>query len=78
MSPSDRRNSKYGFESLNSMTEFFSRWISDTEIQNLIQQAETTFRPRLETSPTENHLQKIQKAEFAIVRKLVQRNSTIP
>ena len=78
MSPADRRNSKYGFETLGTMTDFFSRWISETEIQELIQQAENCFRPRLETSPAENHLQKIQKAEFAIVRKLVQRNPTIP
>lgn len=60
------------------MTVFFSRWIPETEIEVLVKQCESTFRPRLEASEDETHLQKIQKAEFAIVRKLVTRNPSIP
>lgn len=76
-SPTDRRNEKYGFESVDSMTVFFSKWIPSQEIEVLVKQAETTFRPRAEASDHETHLQKIQKAEFAIVRRLVHRNPPI-
>ena len=73
-SPADRRSQKYGFESVDSMTVFFSKWIPETEIQDLVQQAEIQFRPRKDSSEQETQLQKIQKAEFAIVRRLVHRN----
>lgn len=73
-SPADRRSQKYGFESVDSMTVFFSKWIPETEIQGLVQEAETHFRPRKDSSEQETRLQKIQKAEFAIVRRLVHRN----
>jgi len=76
-SPSDRRSQKYGFESVDSMTVFFSKWIPPDEIENLVQQAETQFRPRKDSSEQETHLQKIQKAEFAIVRRLVHRNPSL-
>lgn len=77
-SPPDRRSERYGFESVDSMTVFFSKWIPETEIHNLVQQAESHFRPRKEASPAETRLQKIQKAEFAIVRRLVRSNPSIP
>ncbi|MEO6095782.1 MAG: hypothetical protein ABIW76_08890 [Fibrobacteria bacterium] len=60
------------------MTDFFSKWIPQTEIKEMVQYAETQFRPRAEASQAETQLQKIQKAEFAIVRRLVGRNPTIP
>lgn len=73
-SPSDRRSQKYGFESVDSMTVFFSKWIPPEEIQDLVEKAETQFRPRKDSSEQETQLQKIQKAEFAIVRRLVYKN----
>ena len=73
-SPADRRSQKYGFDSVDSMTVFFSRWIPETEIHDLVHDAETHFRPRKDSSEQETQLQKIQKAEFAIVRRLVHRN----
>ncbi|MDQ3000460.1 MAG: hypothetical protein M3Y08_04260 [Fibrobacterota bacterium] len=76
-SPSDRRSERYGFESVDSMTEFFSKWIPETEIDDIIRQAENHFQPRKDTSDEETHLQKLQKAEFAIVRRLVHRNPAI-
>lgn len=76
-SPTDRRSQRYGFESVDSMTVFFSKWIPETEIDDLIRNAENNFRPRKDSSEVETHLQKIQKAEFAIVRRLVHRNPTI-
>ena len=76
-SPSDRRSQRYGFESVDSMTEFFSKWIPETEIEDLIRNAENNFQPRKDSSDQETHLQKIQKAEFAIVRRLVHRNPAI-
>ena len=76
-SPTDRRSEKYGFESVDSMTVFFSKWIPEQEIEVLVKQAETSFRPRAEASAHETRLQKIQKAEFAIVRRLVHRNPPI-
>lgn len=76
-SPADRRSEKYGFKSVDSMTVFFSKWIPPQEIEVLVKQAETHFRPRAEASDQETHLQKIQKAEFAIVRRLVHRNPSI-
>jgi len=74
VSPTDRRSRRYGFESITTMTVFFSRWIPETEIEVLVKQTESQFRPRVESSDEETHLQKIQKAEFAIVRRLVTRN----
>jgi FixJ family two-component response regulator len=76
--PTDRRSQRYGFASVDSMTDFFSKWIPEAEIQDLVQHADTHFRPRAEASEAETELQKIQKAEFAIVRRLVRRNPTIP
>ncbi len=76
-SPTDRRSQHYGFESVDTMTVFFSKWIPETEINDLVQHAETNFRPRAEASQAETELQKIQKAEFAIVRRLVHRNPPI-
>ena len=73
----DRRNQQYGFESVDSMTTFFSRWIPPREIYDLVERAETHFMPRKNCSVEETQLQKIQKAEFAIVRRLVDRNPTI-
>jgi adenosine deaminase len=77
-SPTDRRSQRYGFASVDSMTDFFSKWIPENEIQDMVVHAETNFRPRAEASEAETRLQKIQKAEFAIVRRLVRRNPTIP
>ena len=77
-SPADRRSQRYGFASVDSMTDFFSKWIPQTEILDMVQYAETHFRPRAEASEAETQLQKIQKAEFAIVRRLVRRNPAIP
>ncbi|MDB5046994.1 MAG: hypothetical protein JWO30_65 [Fibrobacteres bacterium] len=76
-SPVDRRSERYGFESVDSMTVFFSKWIPETEIKDLVDQSVTNFRPRKDCSEAETDLQKIQKAEFAIVRRLVHRNPTI-
>jgi hypothetical protein len=74
---SDRRSQKYGFDSVDSMTVFFSKWIPEREIQDLVDEAETHFRPRRDSSEMETHLQRIQKAEFAIVRRLVHRNPSL-
>ena len=76
-SPTDRRSQRYGFASVDTMTVFFSKWIPESEINDLVEHAETNFRPRAEASEAETELQKIQKAEFAIVRRLVHRNPTI-
>jgi hypothetical protein len=75
--PDDRRSQRYGFESVDSMTVFFSKWIPETEIRELVDRSVTDFRARAETSDEETRLQKIQKAEFAIVRRLVHRNPSI-
>ena len=77
-SPADRRNERYGFESVDSMAIFFSKWIPETEIQDLVERSVSSFQPRKDSSEAETRLQKIQKAEFAIVRRLVQRNPSIP
>src|SRR4051812_30898063 len=69
-SPADRRSQRYGFESVDSMTVFFSKWIPETEIKDLVDRSVIEFRPRKEATPAETQLQKIQKAEFAIVRRL--------
>ncbi len=76
-SPPDRRSRKYGFESVDSMTVFFSKWIPPAEIHDLVQLSETQFLPRKDSSEQETRLQKIQKAEFAIVRRLVHRNPVL-
>lgn len=72
--PLDRRSQQYGFSSLESLMDFFSRWIPPTEIRDLVEKSESQFRPRQDSSEAETELQKIQKAEFAIVRRLVDRN----
>ena len=76
-SPTDRRSQNYGFESVDSMTVFFSKWIPENEIQGLVEDAETDFLPRKDSSDQETRLQRIQKAEFAIVRRLVHRDPPI-
>lgn len=77
-SPTERRNQSYGFLSLDTMTDFFSRWIPTPEISGLIEETGKGFRPRKDSSDEETELQKIQKAEFAIVRRLVTRNIRLP
>jgi hypothetical protein len=73
----ERRSEQYGFESIDTMTNFFSRWIAPLEIGALISQSEGQFQPRKDCSAEETRLQKIQKAEFAIVRRLVERNTAL-
>lgn len=77
LSSVDRRSERYGFETIDGMTSFFSRWIPHAEIEDLIVEAEGTFQPRKDCSVEETRLQKIQKAEFAIVRRLVDRNTPL-
>lgn len=77
VSSMERRSQRYGFDSIDTMTDFFSRWIPEQEITDLIQETERGFRPRKDSSHEETLLQKIQKAEFAIVRRLVDRNASI-
>ncbi len=77
-SPTERRNQRYGFHSIDTMTVFFSRWIPEPEISGLIEETGRGFRPRKDSSDEETTLQKIQKAEFAIVRRLVNGNIRIP
>lgn len=77
-SPTERRSQRYAFQSLDTMAGFFARWIPETEISGLIQETEKGFRPRKDSSSEETVLQKIQKAEFAIVRRLVDRSPRNP
>jgi hypothetical protein len=77
LSSLDRRSDRYGFDSLDGMTSFFSRWIPNAEIEDLITESEGQFQPRKDCSAEETRLQKIQKAEFAIVRRLVDRNTPL-
>lgn len=77
VSATERRSQRYGFESLATMTSFFSRWITHSEIAALITKSESQFQPRKDCSDEETLLQKIQKAEFAIVRRLVDRNAAL-
>jgi hypothetical protein len=74
LSSLERRSESYGFESIDTMTLFFSRWIPQGEIKDLVTEAEGQFHPRKDSSLEETRLQKIQKAEFAIVRRLCARN----
>lgn len=74
----ERRGQRYGFQSLDTMTMFFSRWIPEEEIGDVIEETEKGFRPRKDSNDEETTLQKIQKAEFAIVRRLVDRNALLP
>lgn len=77
-SPTERRSRDYGFKSIDSMRLFFSRWIPSEELDELVQETESRFRPRKDVGQEETRLQRIQKAEFAIVRRLVDRHSPIP
>ena len=60
------------------MTDFYSRWIPEPEITGLIEETGKGFRPRKDSSDEETALQKIQKAEYAIVRRLVNRSIRLP
>ena len=72
--PQERRRDGYGFDSLESMTGFFSRWILPGEIARVVVDCEASFLPRRDSTPGETRLQRIQKAEFAIVRLLIRKN----
>lgn len=78
VSSMERRNQRYGFESLDTMTGFFSKWIPSMEIEGLVKEAEKRFQPRENCTDEETRLQKIQKAEFAIVKRLVDKNPYLP
>jgi hypothetical protein len=77
VSSMDRRSESYGFDSFDSMMDFFSKWIPAPEMGDMVRDAENHFRPRKDCTPAETQLQKIQKAEFAIVRLLVKKNPLI-
>jgi hypothetical protein len=77
LSSFNRRSERYGFESIDTMSIFFSRWIPPDEIELLISKAEGQFQPRKDCSAEETRLQKIQKAEFAIVKRLVDRDTPL-
>ncbi len=74
----ERRSQRYGFQDLDTMRHFFSRWIPDEEIRLVVRESEEGFRPRQGCTDRETFLQKIQKAEFAIVRRLVDRSPLLP
>ena len=53
VSSMERRSQRYGFQDLDTMTDFFSRWIPEEEISLLIQETGQDFRPRKDCSDEE-------------------------
>ena len=66
VSSMERRSQDYGFESIDTMRDFFSRWIPHEEFDGLVHETEAHFRPRRDSSDEETQLQRLQKVEFAI------------
>ena len=66
----ERRTDRYTFTSLKGLMRYFSTWMDEEEIQEIVDGSKTGFKLRTGSSKEETNLQLIKKCEYALVRML--------
>ncbi len=66
----ERRTDNYTFTNLKGLIRYFSSWLDEEEIDEVIQRSKVGFKVRASCSGEETKLQMIKKCEYALVRIL--------
>ena len=66
----ERRTDNYTFTNLKGLIRYFSSWLEDEEIDEVIEKSKTGFTVRTGCSTEETKMQMIKKCEYALVRIL--------
>ena len=66
----ERRTSNYTFTNLKGLIRYFSTWLEEEEIDEVIEKSKQGFVVRTGCSSEETKLQMIKKVEYALVRIL--------
>ncbi|MBW8889137.1 MAG: hypothetical protein JF616_15390 [Fibrobacteres bacterium] len=66
----ERRTDNYTFTNLKGLIRYFSSWLEDEEIDEVIENSKVGFQVRTGCSAEETKLQMIKKCEYALVRIL--------
>lgn len=66
----ERRTDNYTFTNLKGLIRYFSSWLDEEEIDEVIEQSKSGFKVRSGCGPEETRLQMIKKCEYALVRIL--------
>jgi hypothetical protein len=66
----ERRTDNYTFTNLKGMVRYFSTWLDEEDIDEVIQSSKSGFTVRAGCDKKETKLQMIKKCEYALVRIL--------
>ena len=66
----ERRTDRYTFTSLKALNRYFSAWLPEEEIEDLVNEAKGGFKTRNGCSDEETRLQFLKKCEYNLVRLL--------
>ncbi len=72
----ERRTSNYTFTSMKGLSHYFSSWLEEEEVHQVIENAKVGFTIRDGISNEETKLQMIKKCEYALVRIMRKGNRT--
>lgn len=66
----ERRTDNYTFIHFKGLIRYFSSWLDEEDIDEVIEKSKVGFKVRKGCSPEETKLQMIKKCEYALVRIL--------
>jgi hypothetical protein len=66
----ERRTDHYTFTNMKGLIRYFSTWLDEEDIQQVIENSKEGFIVRSGCGPEETRLQMIKKCEYALVRIL--------
>jgi hypothetical protein len=66
----ERRTHRYTFTSMKALRGYFSTWLPEERIEELVENAKIGFVPRSGNSEEETRLQFLKKCEYQMVRLL--------
>jgi hypothetical protein len=66
----ERRTNRYTFTSMKALVRYFSSWLSEEEIDDLVESAKSGFSVRQGCNEEETRLQFLKKCEYSAVRLL--------
>ena len=66
----ERRTDSYTFTNMKGMIRYFSTWLDEEDIDEVIENSKVGFTVRIGCSNEETKLQMIKKCEYALVRIL--------
>jgi len=66
----ERRTDNYTFTNMKGLTRYFSTWLDEEDIDEVIQNAKVGFTVRTGCDNDETKLQLLKKCEYALVRIL--------